>query len=316
MDLEIRHLKLVEAIAREGIMTKAAARLNLTQSALSHQLREIESRLGTPLFFRLKKKMALTQAGMKVLESSKIVLDQLQNTEDSIRRMVSGQQGILRISTQCNTCYHWLPSILKLFHQRYPNVEVQIIVDATHRPAEALMEGKLDLAILHKPLSEKPLSYYPLFQDELLVVMHPDHRLASRPYIRPAEFAEESLIIYSNLNEDTMLFQKILIPANVTPKQLIRVQLTEAIVEMVKAGIGISVLAKWAVAPYIKSGAIQGVRLNKNGFFREWLAAMPIAESRPPYYDEFIALLRKQIAPAFESPVKRFKRAPSALEIL
>ena len=93
MDLEIRHLRLVEAIANEGGMTKAAVRLNLTQSALSHQLRDIEERLGTPLFLRLKKKMLLTEAGEKLLTSSRLVLPELQHTEDCIRRMASGQEG-------------------------------------------------------------------------------------------------------------------------------------------------------------------------------------------------------------------------------
>jgi LysR family transcriptional regulator, regulator for metE and metH len=315
MDLEIRHLRLVDAIAKEGGMTKAAGRLNLTQSALSHQLREIEDRLGTPLFLRLKKKMLLTEAGEKVLSSSQLVLDELRRTEESIHRMASGEEGILRISTQCNTCYHWLPSILKSFNERFPRVEVQIVVEATQRPIEALLEGKLDIAIVHRPLIEKRLSYHRLFQDELLVVTRPDHPLAIRPYVKAQDFTDESLIIYANLKEDALVFQKVLIPASVSPRNVIRVMLTEAIIEMVKAGIGITVLAKWAAAPYIRSGAVRGIRLTKKGLYREWLAAMLQSDSRPPYYMEFIKLLEKQVAPAFKSSVQRFKKAPAALEL-
>jgi LysR family transcriptional regulator for metE and metH len=315
MDLEIRHLKLVDAIARDGGMTRAAGRLNLTQSALSHQLREIEDRLGTPLFLRLKKKMLLTEAGEKVLASSRLILDELQRTEDSVRRLSSGQEGVLRISTQCNTCYHWLPSMLKTFNARFPKVEVQIVVEATNSPVDALLEGKLDIAIVHKQTLDKQLTYYPLFQDELLVVTHPDHPFASRPFLRAQDFSDESLIIYSNMKEDSIIFQQILTPAAVSPKNVIRVMLTEAIVEMVKAGIGISVLAKWAVAPYIMSGAVCGIRLTKKGFFRQWSAAMLKSVNTPPYYMEFVKLLAKQVTPAFKSPVQRFKKAPAALEL-
>lgn len=316
MDLEIRHLRLVEAIANEGGMTKAAVRLNLTQSALSHQLRDIEDRLGTPLFLRLKKKMLLTEAGEKLLTSSRMVLPELQHTEDSIRRMASGQEGILRISTQCYTCYHWLPSVLKSFGKQYPKVEVQIVVEATNGPVESLMEGKLDIGIVHKPLTEKHLDYHPLFQDELLVVTNPGHPLSNRPYVKAQDLAEESLIVYSNTTEDSLLFQKVLIPASVKPKNVICVMLTEAIVEMVKAGIGVSVLARWAIAPYVSSGAVRGVKLTKNGLHREWLAAMLPSKSRPPYYLDFLNLISKEIVPVLQSPPKRLKKSPAPIKFV
>jgi LysR family transcriptional regulator for metE and metH len=308
MDVEIRHLKLVDAIARDGSMTKAADRLHLTQSALSHQLREIEDRLGTPLFLRLKRKLILTEAGERLLGTSRTVLDELKRTEDTIRRMASGQEGVLRISTQCNTCYHWLPSMLKNFQERFPGVEVQINVDATCRPVEALLDGELDIAIVHKPLVRKDLFYCPLFEDELLVVMHPGHRLAKRPYIKAEDFADESLLIYTISKEESLVFQQVLFPAGVEPKSLVRVMLTEAIIEMVKAGIGISVLAKWAVSPYLKTGTLRGVRLTKKGFHREWLAAMIQTETRPAYYMEFVKLLAKHAAPVARASADRSLR--------
>src|SRR5262249_34093061 len=109
MILEVRHLRLIQAIAREGSVTKASESLHLTQSALSHQLREIEDLFGSPLFLRLKKKMLLTQAGDRLLQTAEAVLPQLHQTEEEIRRLGKGESGLLRISTQCNTCYHWLP---------------------------------------------------------------------------------------------------------------------------------------------------------------------------------------------------------------
>src|SRR5215213_1979984 len=124
MKLEIRHLKLIKAIAREGSVTKAGNRLHLTQSALSHQLRDAEQKLGARLFTRLNKRMLLTPAGERLLVSADNVLEEI------IRQIALSREGVLRLSTQCYTCYHWLPSMLKLFQQKFPRVDVQIMVEA------------------------------------------------------------------------------------------------------------------------------------------------------------------------------------------
>ncbi|HET6268237.1 MAG TPA: LysR family transcriptional regulator [Acidobacteriota bacterium] len=298
LDLEVRHLLLVDAISKEGGVTKAAHRLNLTQSAVSHQLKEIEDRLGCPLFLRVNRKMVLTEGGHKILACAERILPELQRTEDSIRRMSKGQEGILRISTQCNTLYHWLPGMLGLFARSYPGIDVQINVEATGRPFAALMEGKLDLAIAYSKERDKNLAYFPLFQDELVVVMPPDHRLANQPYVRAMDFSEETLIMYSVELEESYIYQKVLVPAGVQPKKLYKVMLTEAIIEMVKAGIGISVLAKWAVAPYLKTNELKGLRFTKHGVHRNWHAVTLKNQVNPPYYLEFARLLAQNPIPA------------------
>ena len=267
----------------------------MTQSALSHQLKEIEERLGTPLFLRLKRKMILTEAGEKLLQSAQRVLEELELTEENLRRFAKGQQGILRISTQCNTCYHWLPSMLTLFQKKFPDVEVEIVVDATHRPIEALLEGQLDLAIAYTKPADKALSYFPLFEDELLAVVPPNHALAAKPYIKPEDFAEYPLLVYSVPLEENLIFQKILNPEGIIPKRIYKVMLTEAIIEMVKAGIGIGVLAKWAVAPQLKSRELKGLRLTKKGVHRNWNAVTLKNTHAPQYLLEFEKLLAKNL---------------------
>src|SRR5262245_52205451 len=107
MNLEIRHLQMVQAIHDEGSVTKAAARLHLTQSALSHQLLGIEDRLGATLFQRVGRKMVITPAGERLLSAAKLVLMELRNTEHDISVKGRTPDGALRISTECYTCYHW-----------------------------------------------------------------------------------------------------------------------------------------------------------------------------------------------------------------
>src|SRR5678816_1112680 len=126
MDLEVRHLQLVAAVAEMGSLTRAGDRLHLTQSALSHQLRGIESRLGAPLFLRVGKRLVLTPAGERLLASARDVLERLQQTERDIREMGRDGAGLLRLTTECYTCYHWLPALLTRYRRRFPRVEVRI----------------------------------------------------------------------------------------------------------------------------------------------------------------------------------------------
>src|ERR671939_269448 len=119
MKLDIRHLKLIVAVTEEKSVTRAGERLHLTQSALSHQLRDVEEKLGTPLFSRVNKRMILTQAGERLLQSARHVLDELKRAEDDIAQMAVGAHGSLRISTECYTCYHWLPGMMKEFSRKY-----------------------------------------------------------------------------------------------------------------------------------------------------------------------------------------------------
>jgi len=291
LHLEVRHLKLVETVAKEGGLTKAANRLHVTQSALSHQLRDIEDKLGAPLFLRLNKKMVLTQAGERLLSSAPAVLDELKRAEEDIRQIALHREGILRISTECYTCYHWLPPVLKPFNREFPRVEVRIVAEATRRPIEALLDGRLDLAVTSVATRNQKLMFRPLFKDELVVIVSPDHPLASRGFVSAKDFASETLLIYALAKEDLTIYQKVLIPAGVTPKHVSRVELTEAIVEMVKAGLGIGVMARWAVKPQVEAGTLRTLRLTSKGVHRQWSAAMIRHKTPPPYLLRFVELL-------------------------
>src|SRR5689334_14501942 len=126
MQSEMRHLQLIRAIAEAGSLTQAGLALHLTQSALSHQLRDIESRLGVQLFTRAGRRLILTAAGHALLETANDVIAQIERTEDAIRQQAKGEQGLLRITTECYTCYHWLPTVLRHYQRAHPRVEVRI----------------------------------------------------------------------------------------------------------------------------------------------------------------------------------------------
>lgn len=303
--LEVRHLKLVETVAKEGGLTKAATRLHVTQSALSHQLRDIEDKLGTSLFLRLNKKMLLTQAGERLLSSAPVVLEELKRAEEDIRQIALHHEGIIRISTECYTCYHWLPPVLKPFSREFPRVEVRIVAEATRRPVEALLDGRLDVAITSNITRNRKLELKPLFKDEMVVIVSPDHPFSLRPYVVARDFAAEHLLIYALPKEDLSVFQKVLAPAGVSPKHVSRVELTEAIIEMVKAGLGIGVMARWAVSSQLDRGVLRAVRLTARGFHRQWSAAIIRQKSKPPYLLRFIELLSENSMTMMKGDAKR-----------
>jgi len=290
MDLEIKHLRLVAAIARTGSVTRAGDLLNLSQSALSHQLRDIEDRLTAALFHRVGKRMVLTPAGESLLRTATQVLDIVGRTEEEIRKSGRSEAGLLRITTECYTCYHWLPGLLKEYRLRHQAVDVQVDADATSRPIKSLLEGRIDLAIVTDRVRDRRLAERPLFEDELLVIMSPLHRLAGRGWLDPQEFADETVIIYPPKEESTLL-HRILAPAGVTPKGLQQVQLTEAIIELVKAGLGIAAMARWAVEPHLRAGTLRTARLTKKGHRRRWSAVTLRDMGAVPFMKDFIDLI-------------------------
>jgi LysR family transcriptional regulator for metE and metH len=294
MDLEIRHLRLVAAVASLGSLTAAAERLHLTQSALSHQLRDIEDRLGVPLFLRRSRRMVPTPAGQRVLETAAPMLDELERMETAVRDLSKTRQGLLRVATECYTCYHWLPGVLGAFNQRCPGVEVRIEVDATARPLPMLLAGKLDLALMTSQVRDKRLATTTLFRDELLVVMAASHRLAGQPHVRPSQLADEIVFTYST-KEESYVFQKLLIPGGVNPRRIQQVQLTEAMLELVRAGLGVAILARWAIEPSLHAASLVGRPLTARGFYRHWSAVVPRGLARAPYVTEFLRLVGTQV---------------------
>jgi len=287
--LEIRHLKLLIAVAEAGSVTEAGKRLHLTQSALSHQLRDAEEKLGAPLFLRLGKKMVLTPAGEKLLACARRVLEELDRTEAQIDGLNGDARGVIRLTTECYTCYHWLPPLLKKFHNKFRNVEVSIDAEATRRPSDALLAGRLDVAIMCTPPRNRTLRLTPMFEDELVVVMAPNHRLAGQSFVHPREFSGETVLCYPPREESTLI-NNVIRPAGVEPERIIEVPLTEAILEMVSAGTGIGLMARWAIIPQLEGGRIVARPVSKQ-VRRHWYAVTLRNQPSPPHLTEFLTLL-------------------------
>jgi LysR family transcriptional regulator for metE and metH len=292
MDLEVRHLKLVSAVASRGSLTQAGRELHLTQSALSHQLRDVEARLGAPLFLRVGKRMMLTAAGEQVLHTAGEVLGVLEHTEQAIRRLAGGRRGRLRVSAGSYTEYHWLPPVLGAYRAVCPDVDVQVVVDAAGDPVRMLLEGRLDVGIVNHSAGDARVVERPLFADDMVVIVAPGHWLASRPYVQPEDFDDETLLLDCP-KEASPIYQRLLAPSGVTPANVQVVAQSGAIMELVRAGLGVAVLARWAVQPRVKAGALRALPFTRKGDRCQWSAAVLKDMAGVAYVTEFIDLVAR-----------------------
>jgi LysR family transcriptional regulator, regulator for metE and metH len=293
LNLEFKHLQLVQAIVEAGSLTLAARRLGLSQSALSHQLKDLEGRLQTLVFNRAGRGLALAPAGERILAAARNVIPELARLAGDLQNN-SASPALIRIATECYTCYHWLPGILRQFETRYPSTNVQIVLEATRKPIEALLENRLDIAIISSRTRDRRVRLMELFEDELVVITAANHCLNEQKYLSAQHFQPEPLFLYTPLTA-SVLFQQVLRPAGIKPKRVTEVPLTEAIIELVEAGFGIAPLARWAVRPYLGRSNFRVLPITSRGLHRKWYAAVRRASELPAYLVAFIDALRTQL---------------------
>ena len=296
--MEIRHLRLIKTIAEEKGITKSLNKLFLTQSAVSHQLRDIEERIGCKIFYRSKNQWLLTPEGKILYDSAVKVIGEIDLAMDKVNGMREGHAGTIRISTGCYTTYHWLPGFLTRMKVLYPKLDVQIVVEATHRPLQNLLDNALDLGITSDPADDKSLKYIELFKDEVMAVMSVNDEIARKKYLSAEDFKTQTLIIYSYPLESVSVYQHFLKPLKVMPKEIITIPLTEVALEMVKAGMGIMTMPKWAMKPFVSIPEIQLVKIGQKGLMRTHYAAIRHEDSNKKYIADFIENLKEELPKA------------------
>jgi LysR family transcriptional regulator for metE and metH len=303
-------LELALTIAEEGSVTRAALRLHLSQSAVSHHLRSLEDRIGAPLFRRGKRRMTASPLGEELAVRARRICAEFRASEEALDRMIHGKTRIVRLGTECYTSYHWLPALVRELARTVDNVELRIVVEATQRAKAALASGETDAVILQSSGEDHGLLYWPLFRDELVLVVNARHALARRQSVEPKDISPETLILHEMPGGRLGVIDEFFVPARVYPSQLRRVQLTEAIIEMVRAQMGVSILAEWLAEPYIRTKGLSTVRLGK-GLWRNWRLATvrghPLAREIEQLSRVLSSLLKTRVS---STQTKRSRRNP------
>lgn len=289
--LEVAHFRMVAATHSEGSLTRAADRLNLSQSALSHRLRSLEDHLGAKIFHRVGKSMKLTREGHVILGTAQRVLAEIEDAEAELSDLIKGAVGRLRISVRCYTAYHWLPALCSQFRQEHPMIVVDLVTEASKKPIDALLKGEIDLAITHEAVDNDLLLTRPLFKDEKVALVSPDHPFAKRKWLDARDFENVHLFVHSSKTDG--FIDRILTPAGIRPHRVSEVQTTDGIRELVKAGLGVGVMARWAASPDLDAGRLKAVRITEIGMRRCWSAAFLKDYKHPDYLWAFVDLLEQ-----------------------
>jgi LysR family transcriptional regulator, regulator for metE and metH len=278
-NLSRQDLEIAVAIAEEGSVTRAALRLNLSQPAVSHHLRSLEDRIGGALFRRGKHGMAATSLGEELAQHGRRICGEFRTSEEALSRMLLGKKQIVRLGSECYTSYQWLPLVVRELARVNQNVELQIVVEATHRAKAALLAGEIDAAILQSSGEDRRFAYWPLFRDELVLVVSARHMLAKRRLVQAGDLTAETLLVHYMPGRTLGVIDEFFVPARAYPAQVRRVQLTEAIMEMVRAEMGVTIMARWLAVSYVRKD-MRMIRLAK-GLWRDWrLAALEGNPSR------------------------------------
>lgn len=273
--LNINHLKMICTIANSETVKDAAESLFITQPALTNRIREAERRLNTNLFVRKGRKLIISTAGKRLLHSAKRILDELGRAEYDIARLTDGVEQVLRIGLPHYSSFKWVPSVVRYFHQQLPNVELEITTTATVIPLNALYNGDIEIAMISSPqkklvIDDNAYDSIYLLQDELLACLSTNHKLAKKNRLFAEDFSQETYITNSTVPEKDREYELFFKPENILPRKVLQVGFNEAIIELVKVNMGITIMSKKLIEPYLSSNQIHTAKLGKSGLKIYW----------------------------------------------
>ncbi|GAB4259238.1 MAG: LysR family transcriptional regulator [Pararhodobacter sp.] len=294
MHLEFRHLRTIRAIHRAGGVARAADILNITQSALSHQLKGLEEQAGVELFVRRTKPLRLSAAGMKLLRLADDVLPRIESLEEEFRALISGKSGRLHLAMECHACFEWLFPVLDRFRHAWPEVDVDIRPGLAFGALPALIREEVDLVVSSDPEDIDGVIFSPLFDYEPRVVVAATHPLAQKPFAVAEDFRDEVLITYPMDRSRLDVFTELLNPARVEPRSHRQVELTAMILLLVASGRGLTVLPDWVLREVKTSSDYVTLPLGQEGATRRMYAATRTEDATKPYMAHFLRLARSE----------------------
>jgi LysR family transcriptional regulator for metE and metH len=291
--LELRHLRTLSALRSAGSLVRAAQLLNLTQSALSHQVKLLEDLYAAPLFERKSVPIAFTATGSRLLQLADLVLPEIELAERELARLSQGDRGQLRVALECHTCFDWLMPVMDEFRQRWPEVEIDLVSGFHSEPADLLRSGDADLVIGSDYGDD--FATFPLFRFEILVVMAQKHRLQAQRRLQAADFEGETLITYPVPEQRIDLIREVLRPANIQFGRR-SAELTVAILQLVASRRGVAALPNWAIKNYVDYDYVVARPVGEHGLWSDLFVSVPETLKGTAYVRDFVSVIREQCA--------------------
>ena len=292
--LESRHLQTIAAVADTGSLTAAAKRLHLTLSAVSHQLRELESLFGTSLFDRKARPIKATAAGERLLACARAALPLLAQAEADVLAL-AGQHPAERLflALECHSCVEWLLPALDALRATRPELDVDLRLGPRFDPIPALLSHEVD-AVLSTDFTPDPnVHHSPLFRYEIVLLVSAEHALAARSSVEPADLQAQAFVTYPVELTRLDFYTRFLRPAGIEPNVTRTAELTSVLVQLVRSRRGIAALPRWAVADELARGGLVTLRLGKAGLHSEVLLSTRAVDQDTPLMQAFLAVARQ-----------------------
>ncbi|MCG6279419.1 HTH-type transcriptional regulator MetR [Vibrio vulnificus] len=291
--IELKHLKTLTSLRDTGSLTATATSLHLTQSALSHQIKDLEARIGGQLFLRKTRPVKFTSEGEILLRLADEILPTLARAENELARFKEAVNGRLHMAIECHSCFQWLMPALKEYQLTWPSVTLDFSSGFGFEPLPALMAGELDLVITSDIQPRSEVHYEPLFDFEMRLITATNHPLANKERLQPDDLADQTMLTYPVQKQRLDVVKHFLAPAGVEPARWKQADNTLMLVQMVSAGLGVAALPNWAISEFSRQGLITSISLGK-GLWRRLFAATRNADKDKRYLQAFFATARQQ----------------------
>lgn len=268
--IDSRQLLAFATLARHGSFTSAAKELFLTQSAVSHAIKSLETDLGVRVFDRVGKKAHLTLAGERLLSHADRILREMQDARNGIEELQNWGQSRLRIGASTTACQYLLPSVLREFKQSFPECVIRVEPADSPEMGDALRANEIDLALMLRPPGREDIDFRPVFSDALEIYVAPMHPWAAKREITVAERSAETFVLYNKGTYTYRMVTDYLRAAGVTMHNPIEMGSMEAAKELVKIGLGVGVFAQWVARKELSEGSLVVLPMGANPLRREW----------------------------------------------
>jgi LysR family transcriptional regulator for metE and metH len=295
--LDLRHLRTLLALLEAGSVSRAAALQNVTQSALSHQLKALEEFYGLTLFERKSAPVSFTPAGRRLLDLAQAVVPAVEKAERDIARLGGHGAGKMRIAVECHTCFDWLMPSMDALRLRWPEVEQDIVSGFQSDPVGLLHQDRADVAIVSEvDADERDVLVHPLFEFDIVAILPLGHPLLAHDHLEAGDFAGQTLITYPVPDEMLDLVRQVLRPAGVEPPRR-TTELTVAMLQLVASGRGFAALPLWAVQTYLQRGYVAQQRIGEGGLTGRLYAVTRQAKEGTgrddAYLEDFVQVMRE-----------------------
>ncbi len=268
--IDSRQLRAFAALARTGSFTLAAKEMFLSQSAVSHSMKALETDVGCRLFDRVGKKVLLTQAGESLLHHTEKILQEMAAARAGLEQLGKWGVGRLRIGASPTACQYILPAVLREFKESFPKCRIAIEPGDTLEAIESVRENRIDMAITLEPRNEDQFEFHPLFSDELTFIVGAMHPWARDGHVVRSDIPKQNYVLYNKKSYTFRMVRDYFNQEDMVLNTVIELGSMEAIKELVKLGLGVSILSPWIAQKELLEKSLVALPLGRRKMKRSW----------------------------------------------